>query len=78
MKRHLRWWADDDPTLNAGLVALGFSKGIDKEPYSFAIFKVGPFVAPSGSAHAFKTSLHLHTVLTLFIGHLGNLKLHSL
>ena len=29
-KRHLmafRWWADDGPTLNAGLVVLGFFRG---------------------------------------------------
>ena len=39
------WRADDDQTLNAGLVALWFFRGfgpvITKEPYIFFIFQVG-------------------------------------
>ena len=26
----VRWWSDDDPTLNAGWVALWFSMGLDQ------------------------------------------------
>ena len=55
-----RWRADDDPTLNAGLVALcfkGIRTSIAKEPYIFVIFqgRGGPDPVstppPSGSAH---------------------------
>ena len=52
-----RWRADDDPTLNAGLVAVifqGIRTSIAKEPYIFCNFLggSGPPVPPSGSAHA--------------------------
>ena len=43
IKMAFRWQADDGQTLNAGLVALWFSRAIRtsiaKESYSFAIFQ---------------------------------------
>ena len=39
-----RWRADDDPTFNAGLVALsflGFRTSIAKKPFIFVIFQGG-------------------------------------
>ena len=35
------WRADDDPTLNAGLVFQGFWTSIAKKPYIFVIFQGG-------------------------------------
>ena len=35
------WWADDGPTLNAGLVALWIWTSIAKQPYIFVIFQGG-------------------------------------
>ena len=60
-----RWHADDDLTLNSGLVALSF-KGIRtsfaKKPYIFVIFQGGP--DPSGSAHGMDLYWYcLHTVV---------------
>ena len=58
-----RWRADDDPTLNAGLVVFEnciFS--IAKKFYVFVIFQVGgcpPPPPPSGSAHGTGLCLHL-------------------
>ena len=46
----IRWWADDGPTLNAGLVPLCFFQGIwtsiAKKPYIFVIFHGGGGVRP--------------------------------
>ena len=68
-----RWHADDGPTLNAGLVALWFFKGIQtsiaKQPNIFVIFQweSGPSVTPFGSAHDnllcfFSNVVHLQCV----------------
>ena len=54
-----RWWADDGPTLNAGLVACDFKEirtSISREPHIYVIFQggggSGP-LAPTLDPHMF-------------------------
>ena len=65
-----RWRADDGRTLNAGLVALGFSGDPDqycKETLYFCDFQGGSGPpAPSGSAHVMLI-IHLCWILTIFL-----------